>query len=133
MKLIKWLSHQNNTDQTMSLSNCELLGVAPGAGKEEVKKAFKRLAMAFHPDLNPRGQAHFTRICQAYQDLMDSFESGRRPVADTGKEMPADWSGNNCRVSFSRERRTSRRLPQHRRFELVQESHYKGKSISEIV
>ncbi|MAK92445.1 MAG: hypothetical protein CMI13_14585 [Oleibacter sp.] len=128
----------------MSLTNYELLGLAPGAGREEIKRAFKRLAMAFHPDLNPQGQAHFGKICRAYQELMGKFEQmSEQTFAQQGQKEEAvqqqpSVSAEAFRpqanaLSISRERRTSRRLPQHRRFELVQESHYKGTSVSEKV
>jgi hypothetical protein len=52
----------------------ELLGVSHRAGKEEIKKAFYRLAQAYHPDKNP-GDAiaaeEFKKINEAYQTLSD--------------------------------------------------------------
>jgi DnaJ-class molecular chaperone len=53
----------------------QVLGVAPGAGQEEIKKAFRRMASLYHPDHNPQnpGEAEekFKEINQAYEVLRD--------------------------------------------------------------
>ena len=52
----------------------ETLGVARGGGEEELKKAYRRLAIQFHPDRNPGDKAaeeRFKEINEAYQVLSD--------------------------------------------------------------
>ncbi|MSO98164.1 MAG: molecular chaperone DnaJ [Rhodospirillaceae bacterium] len=52
----------------------ELLGVAKGASLDDVKKAYRKLAMQHHPDKNPGDKAAETRfkdITQAYDVLKD--------------------------------------------------------------
>lgn len=49
------------------------LGVARDAGADEIKKAYRRLAMEYHPDRNPSpdAEARFKEISEAYQVLSD--------------------------------------------------------------
>ena len=52
----------------------DLLGVHRGASDEDIKKAFRKLAMEYHPDRNKRDGAaeKFKEINEAYQVLSDS-------------------------------------------------------------
>ena len=51
----------------------EVLGVARTADKDEIKKAFRRLARQYHPDVNkaPEAEAKFKEINEAYEVLSD--------------------------------------------------------------
>lgn len=49
----------------------ETLGVAKGASKEEIKKAFHKAAHKYHPDKNKGDDSKFKEINEAYQVLSD--------------------------------------------------------------
>jgi molecular chaperone DnaJ len=51
----------------------EVLGVARGAGDDELKRAFRKLAREYHPDVNksPEAETRFKEIGEAYEVLSD--------------------------------------------------------------
>ena len=58
----------------------DVLGVKPDAGEAEIRKAYRKLAKQFHPDLNQgntAAEARFKEINAAYDLLSDATKRGR--------------------------------------------------------
>jgi curved DNA-binding protein len=75
------------------------LGIARDADADQIKKAYRKLARAHHPDMSkaPEAEARFKEVAEAYQTLKDPEkraaydELGRRPA---GEEFapPPQWT-----------------------------------------
>jgi DnaJ-class molecular chaperone len=56
-----------------------ILGVAPSATEEEIRRTYRRLALQWHPDRNrgdARAEERFKEISEAYAVLMDTAKRG---------------------------------------------------------
>ncbi|EDO39725.1 predicted protein, partial [Nematostella vectensis] len=72
----------------MSEDYYEVLGVPRSASEEDVKKAYRRQALRWHPDKNPTNREHaeekFKKLSEAYEVLSDKE---KRDIYDKyGKE-----------------------------------------------
>lgn len=83
----------------------DVLGVSPGAGADEIKRAYRQLARRYHPDISGEERAGaFHEIARAYDILRDPerrrhYDRDLRlgtPRSDAGK----DWFADEVAIDF---------------------------------
>ena len=58
----------------------EVLGIQKGASEDEIKKAYRKMAKQYHPDLHPgdkEAEANFKEVNEAYSVLSDADKKAR--------------------------------------------------------
>ena len=72
----------------------EVLGLSKTANQDEIKKAYKKLAKEYHPDLNPdskTAEGKFKEVTEAYETLID--EEARARYDHYGHNDPSASAG----------------------------------------
>jgi len=77
----------------MSKDYYKILGVNKDASKEELKKAFKKLAMQYHPDRPAGDEKKFKEINEAFQVLGDEKKRGQYDQFGSGFEQQGGFGG----------------------------------------
>lgn len=57
--------------EAASFDPYEILGVPPGTGQSEIKKAYRKLSLQLHPDKETGDEKAFMKLSKAYQALTD--------------------------------------------------------------
>lgn len=98
----------------------KILGLTPGAGDDQIRQSYRRLAMQYHPDRNPdnpQAEEQFKEIAEAYGVLTDPVKRRRYEAARrSGKQHGA--GGRDSGFHYSQED-ILRDLFQDPRFHLV--------------
>ncbi|WOL13500.1 chaperone protein dnaJ 8, chloroplastic-like [Canna indica] len=70
------------------------LRIQPGASEKEIKKAFRQLALQYHPDVCKGSDCgvQFHRINEAYDIVMSSLRSSKEEEAEQWQSP--EWSGD---------------------------------------
>eukprot|EP00892_Ulva_mutabilis_P005290 jgi/Ulvmu1/3132/UM015_0172.1 len=93
----------------------KVLGVEPGADEKQVKRAYKKLALKFHPDVSEDelAEAKFRGLREAYELLMGKGDPDKQSRAPFG----GNWEFHDWYWSFSMRQRQRRQnqdtAPQH--------------------
>ena len=88
----------------------EILGVSKSASADEIKKAYRKVAMQYHPDRNPGDKAaeeKFKEAAEAYEILSDADKRaqydryGHAGVGNNGRGGFGGGGGMNMEDIFS--------------------------------
>ena len=83
-----------------------VLGLSPGASKDEVTKAYRKLAKKYHPDLNPGDEQAAKKMAEvnaAYDSIINGTPYGPRAQQSpyTQQRTTSSYGGNTAQGSYS--------------------------------
>ncbi len=73
----------------------EILGVSKDASQEEIKKAYRKMAMKYHPDINKEKGAEdkFKELNEAFSVLGDESKRQQYDMFGTTRDQQSQWTG----------------------------------------
>jgi hypothetical protein len=87
-----------NTGSNGNIDAYEILGLDRNAGHEEIKKAFHKLALKYHPDRNQgndKAAERFRQVLEAYRNLTDGKdEDGKDEEDHSDQDKKSEGSEN---------------------------------------
>ena len=78
-----------------------VLGLSPGASKDEVTKAYRKLAKKYHPDLNPGDEQAAKRMAEvnaAYDSIMNGTPYGPRAAQNPYTQRSSSYGPSGQRT-----------------------------------
>lgn len=92
-----------------------VLGVQREASEGDIKRAYRRLARRWHPDINPgdrEAAVRFRQVLDAYETLIDPdrrrrYDSGHAPAAPAGEAASFGFTGFDFSTQVHAERTTT--------------------------
>ena len=68
----------------------DILGIDENSSIDDIKSAYKKLSLKYHPDRNPEGSDMFIKINQAYKTLSDETRRKVYDLLNTSKIQSGD-------------------------------------------
>ena len=84
----------------------DVLGVSPGAGADEIKRAYRQLARRYHPDISGDDRSvAFLEASRAYETLGDprrrrSYDAERASLAPEPLQGRGSWFADEVAIDF---------------------------------
>jgi DnaJ family protein C protein 13 len=94
-RFMKQFNLDQEAEDQARLKAAQVLKLSEGDGSKELRKAYRSLALQFHPDKNPSGRSTFEAIQSSYELLLPLVESGQTVGTILGGSLIGGNAGEN--------------------------------------